>query len=206
MADTESLPAWTALYETEQLISAKSFDLRRTARSCFELGLQVSGAEVGFLAVLDRRQDLVVQASKGVDDEAILEEPRLAKLFEQALSQAQILVETSFTGGGPLPLRLANLLVVPLLLKIRPLDDGDPRAAALSRERGQEADRALVPRGPRGARAQRAPGRSPRADRLAPERGLGQRQPLSRRDPRPPDGPLSPAGAGAAPRGRDAPG
>jgi two-component system, NtrC family, response regulator HydG len=128
VAETESLPAWTALYETDQLISAKSFDLRRTARSCFELGLRVSGAEVGFLAVLDRRQDLVVQASKGVDDEAILEEPRLAKLFEQALTQARILVETSFTGGGPLPLRLANLLVVPLLLKIRPLDDGDQPA------------------------------------------------------------------------------
>ncbi|MBL4849826.1 MAG: sigma 54-interacting transcriptional regulator [Planctomycetes bacterium] len=128
MADTEGPPAWTALYETEQLISAKSFDLRRTARSCFELGLQISGAEVGFLAILDRGQDLVVQVSKGVDEEAILEEPRLAKLFEQALSEAKILVETSFTGGGPLPLRLANLLVVPLLLKIRPLDDGEQPA------------------------------------------------------------------------------
>ena len=137
MAETQSLPPWTALYETEQLISAKSFDLRRTTRSCLDLGLQLAGAEVGCLALLDRRQDLVVSAATGVDEEAILEEPRLAKLFEHAMSEAKVYVECAFTGGGPLPLRLANLLVVPLLLKVRPLDDGDNPARERRRFPGQ---------------------------------------------------------------------
>jgi hypothetical protein len=47
VAETQSLPPWTALYETEQMISAKSFDLARTARSCLDLGLKLAGAEVG---------------------------------------------------------------------------------------------------------------------------------------------------------------
>jgi len=59
---------WAMLYEPERLISAKSFDFERSARSCLEVAMHVAGAEAGLLATFDRGQELVVEVSAGVDE------------------------------------------------------------------------------------------------------------------------------------------
>ena len=132
MDPTASPAVWTALYETEQLISAKTFDLHRTARSCLDLAMQMAGAEAGFLATYDRGQDLVLVGSRGVDEAGILEEPRLSQCYELACEQDEVLVRIGFSAGGPLRVRggSANLLVVPLRLRLRPRDE-----AGLDKER-----------------------------------------------------------------------
>ncbi|MGE0709970.1 MAG: sigma 54-interacting transcriptional regulator [Planctomycetota bacterium] len=126
MSDPTSPAVWTALYDTEQLISAKTFDLQRTARGCLELALQLAGAEAGILATFDRGRDLVLQAARGVDEAGILEEPRLASCYEHAVESGEVVIRTGFTGGGPLPLRLTNLLVAPLRLRLRPREADGP--------------------------------------------------------------------------------
>jgi Nif-specific regulatory protein len=124
----DSGPAvWTALYDTEQLISAKTFDLKRTARGCLELAMQMAGAEAGFMATFDRGQDLVLVAAHGVDESGILEDPRLARVYDLAVAQGEVTVRTGFSGGGPLPMRSCNLLVAPLRLRLRPRDDTPSR-------------------------------------------------------------------------------
>ncbi len=113
---------WTALYETDRLISAKSFDYARTARRQLELALRLAGAEAGFVAALERGQDLVLLASRGVDETAVLEEPRLSPLYEAALAEGAPVVREGVPAGPSLP-RLtgaATVAVIPLRLQLRP--------------------------------------------------------------------------------------
>ena len=95
MDPTASPAVWTALYETEQLISAKTFDLRRTARSCLDLAMQMAGAEAGFMATYDRGRELVLVTSRGVDEADLRRDyrskvdPRLN--YSQALEMALLI-------------------------------------------------------------------------------------------------------------------
>ena len=84
-SEDEGVAHWAALYETDDLISAKSFDFRRTALSCLDLAISLAEAEAGFLATFDKGRELELKAARGVDEEGILEDPRLTKLYEQAV-------------------------------------------------------------------------------------------------------------------------
>ncbi len=134
----EELSAWTVLYETDRLISAKSFDFARTARTQLEVAMKLAGAEAGFVASLDRGQDLVLIASRGVDETAVLEEPRLSPIYEQALGEGAPVVREGVLAGPSLP-RLtgaATVAAIPLRLHLRPIGGaGEQPAREGERER-----------------------------------------------------------------------
>jgi diguanylate cyclase (GGDEF)-like protein len=113
---------WAALYETDQLISAKSFDLGRTSRDLLDLALHLSGGEAGFLATYDKRGDLLLDAYEGVDAESILEVPNVGKLCEDARDAGERRVLTGVRLGPAVSLSgTLDLVALPLRLRLRPL-------------------------------------------------------------------------------------
>jgi len=109
---------WAMLYEPERLISAKSFDFERSARSCLEVAMHVAGAEAGLLATFDRGQELVVEVSAGVDEEGVLEDPRLSRLCELACERNETITREGLPAGPALPRAgaMQNVVALPLRL------------------------------------------------------------------------------------------
>ena len=118
---SESGSRWSMLYEPDQLVSARTFDFERTARSTLDVGLLTAGAEVGFLATYDKGQELSVVVSQGVDPEGVLEEPRLLRLCQQAVeAQEPVVRELSGVPGLPaLPGGPLQVITLPLRLRLR---------------------------------------------------------------------------------------
>jgi diguanylate cyclase (GGDEF)-like protein len=109
---------WAVLYEPEGLISARSFDFERTARSCLDVAMRVAGAEGGALATLDRGQDLVLVTARGVDPEGVLEDPKLGRLCRLAVDENTPVSREGLSAGPALPRAggQQNALVFPLRL------------------------------------------------------------------------------------------
>jgi diguanylate cyclase (GGDEF)-like protein len=156
-----SVSHWAVLYEPDRLISAKSFDLGRTTESSLAVAMRLMGADAGFLATLEKGHDLVLLAAQGVDQDAVLEDPQLGRLVEQAIEEGAIALREGLTAspalrraGGPV-----TVVVAPLRLGLR-----TPSAVARERRRFPGA-RVVKPLGimllvlPAGA--------PPSADRLA---------------------------------------
>ncbi|MBX3469667.1 MAG: sigma 54-interacting transcriptional regulator [Planctomycetes bacterium] len=124
---------WAVLYEPDRLISAKSFDLGRVTASSLTVAMTLTGAEAGFLATRERGQDLVVLAARGVDQDAVLEDPQLGRLIEQAMAEGAPVAREGLPAGAVLPARaggLMNVVVAPVRLGLR-----TPSAVARERRR-----------------------------------------------------------------------
>ena len=120
--DGEGPTPWTLLFDTHQLLSAKSFDFARAAQGQLDLAMRLAGASAGFVATCERGRELTVVASAGLDDDGIFEEPRLAPLFEEAFAGGVTVVREGIP-AGPSIRRLSGALtaaVVPLRLRLRP--------------------------------------------------------------------------------------
>ncbi|RMG16408.1 MAG: diguanylate cyclase [Planctomycetota bacterium] len=135
-------PEWTALYEAGRLISAPAFDERRTASDCLDLALRVVGAEAGLLATYDRGRELIALAGQAVDEEAILEEPRLKPLLERARTDG-LRRETIPSLPSIARPDAREVLLLPLQLRLRPLGQEDPEQEVI-RERRRRAVPALA--------------------------------------------------------------
>ena len=123
----EGLAHWVMLYEPERLISAKRFDFDRTAQSCLEVAMRLSGAEAGVLGCYDKGRELMVVAAEGVDRESVLEDPRLSQLCEQAAEAGRPVAVEGIPAGPALPRAggQQNLVVVPIRLLLRTPPDVD---------------------------------------------------------------------------------
>jgi diguanylate cyclase (GGDEF)-like protein len=117
----EGLAHWVMLYEPERLISAKRFNFARTADSCLEVALKLAGAEAGVLACYDKGRDLVVVSSQGVDQESVLEDPRVSQLCEQAANDGSPVTREGIPAGPALPRAggQQNVAVIPIRLLLR---------------------------------------------------------------------------------------
>jgi diguanylate cyclase (GGDEF)-like protein len=136
-ADGVDVCHWAAHYNTADLISVKSFDFKRTARVSLQTALRLSGAQAGFLATVDKTRELEVVVSTGIDEEGILEEPRLVPLYE-AVSDGGAAQSHVGIAAGSLQLSGAcSIAVVPLLLRLRPVGASKE---SLNRERRRFAE------------------------------------------------------------------
>ena len=109
------------LYEPDQLVSVRTFDHERTARSTLEVAMLMAGAEGGFLASFDKGQELSVVVAAGVDRECVLEEPRVARLCELAVETHEPVVREGLPAGTGLPRQghTINAVALPLRLRLR---------------------------------------------------------------------------------------
>jgi diguanylate cyclase (GGDEF)-like protein len=139
--DHRAAPTWSVLYEPARLISAKTFDLERTARSALGVALRIAGAPAGFLATVDKGTDLTIGASQGVDPDGVLDDPQVARLVELALEEGALVAREGLTAGpavarvGP----MVTVVVAPLRLGLR--GEG---AQAIERERRRYPQPQLV--------------------------------------------------------------
>ncbi len=132
-APDQAVSHWAVLYEPDRLISAKSFDLGRTTSSSLAVAMRLVGAGAGFLATLEKGQDLEVLAAEGVDQDAVLEDPALGRLVEQAVEGGALVTRDGLPAGPALPGLaggLVNVVVAPLRLGLR-----TPGAVARERRR-----------------------------------------------------------------------
>lgn len=126
--DGDAVTPWTLLYETQHLLSAKSFDFARAAEGQLALAIRLSGASAGFIAISDKGRELTVIASSGLDEDGIFEEPRLGPLFEEAFANGSTVVREGVPAGPSLQ-RLSGALtaaVIPLRLHLRPNASFEP--------------------------------------------------------------------------------
>ncbi len=118
--EDEEICHWAVLYGVTDLISAKTFDIDRTAASILSVALRLTGGEAGFIAVHDEARELVVRAAHRVDPMAALEDPTVADLTREAMdgnvvgTRDAVGLGRAFVRPGP-----ASTIVAPLKIRLR---------------------------------------------------------------------------------------